>query len=142
MKRSVFVLQKHTLLKDHQPFHWDIRIKANFHLEEMNIYEDPETLQPGASTQVRVRKCYDLRWLTFEGKAKVDGLWTQVEIIDKGPVDISPIMDFPMGFLFNFHGKTFNAVWTLQRMKDVWVLSRTKQRGQPLPSTWSDGGES
>jgi len=107
----------------------------------MNIYEDPGRLQPGASTQVRVKKCFDLRWLALEGKAKVDGMWTEVEIIDKGPVDISIIMEKPMGFLFNFHGETFNALWTLRRKANVWILSREKQADHPLPATWSGGEE-
>jgi len=122
MKKSIFVLQKHTLLMDHQPFHWDIRIRANSHLEEMNVYDDPETLQPGAMTQVRVKRCNDLRWLTFQGRIKVGDIWTEVELLDRGEVSIVSSSD--TDFTFHFYGETFKGTWTLKKRGGAWLLSK------------------
>jgi len=126
MKKSVFVFQQHTLLYDDQPAHWDIRVKANSHLEEWNIYEDPLMLPKGHFTQVRHKICRDLSWLDTEGRRKVDGIWTHVELLDKGPVLID--QKGTNKFLFNFQGSSLKGPWLLERKNGVWIFTRAGEQ--------------
>jgi len=100
--------------------HWDIRIKANSHLEEWNIYEDPLKMEKGQSTKVRHKICREMEWLTAEGKMKVDGFWTDVSILDKGPVLIA--LKGVNGFLFDFRGEHLKGTWILAQEDGTWTF--------------------
>jgi len=124
VKKSVFVFHEHTLQYPEGPdVHWDIRVKANSHLEEWNIYEDPLKLEPGEIVQVSKKICRDVKWLTYDKKwIKVGPLWTYVDLLDKGNVDID--QKSPQEVHFNFHGLRFKGEWVLLHKDTAWLFFR------------------
>lgn len=123
MKKSIFVFHKHKIpAEGGDSIHWDIRVKADGFLNEWNIYEDPLNLDFDAPTEVRVKKCFDLSWLEAQGKRKVGGIWTEVEMLDKGEVLIN--QESKTKITFKFQGKNLRGKWILERARGRWTFTR------------------
>jgi len=113
--RTQFVLQKHTWAGGH---HFDIRVDKDSFLDEWSIPSDP--LKLFREVEVNRKQIKDRSWLTTEGKKKIDGVMTEIKILDSGDVDI--INDSPFFVSMRFYGKKLKGLYHLIQRNKKWFF--------------------
>jgi len=133
-----FVLHLHEVPENSGKMHTDIRIKMNGYMEEFNLYHlEPWTTKEEEPIRAVRKKCYDVEgWFIKEGKGirrKVGGIWTKVDVLDHGTVDIIEINPFFMSMMF--HGKKLKGYYVAKKTDEGWIFMKSKLPHTELAGT-------
>lgn len=106
-----FVLHEH---KWEGGKHYDIRLDRGKYLDEITMQNNP--LEFKGDQDAKRKICEDPSWMSFEGKRKVDGVETEVRILDKGEADI--IHETEDFMSVRFYGKELTGIWHVLESAD------------------------
>jgi len=127
LRVTEFVLHRHWIPTDEtKVWHYDVRILKDGILDEFNIYpvEDLELweAEEGDSFKAVRKTCYEVKeWFIKEGegiKRKVGRLWTSVDVLDYGRVNI--IEDTAVFQSMEFYGKKLKGYWVAKKTDVDW----------------------
>ena len=133
-----FVLHLHEVPENSGKMHTDVRIKMNGYMEEFNLYHlEPWTVKEEEPIRAVRKKCYDVEgWFIKEGKdirRKVGGIWTKIDVLDHGTVDIIEINPFFMSMMF--HGKKLKGYYVAKKTDEGWIFMKSKLPHTELTGT-------
>lgn len=133
LSKHEFVYHKHQL-EGKKP-HYDLRIKINNSLWEMNLWLDIRKYRRSLGIP---KVCYDTSWFIKEGKnikKKVGRIPSTITVLDHGTIEI--IENTPLFKSFKIEGKVLKGYYVLRKEDNRYYFEKSSLPGEKRLSTFT-----